>query len=127
MATLEDVRRIACSLPGAIEAPDGLAFSLTVKGKEKGFIWAWAERVHPKKPRVRNPGVFAMTVGSLSVKEVILGSDPTKYFTEPHYDGFPAILVRLAEVDNDDLEDLILEAWRCKAPVALVRQLEESG
>ena len=124
MATLDDVRRIATRLPGSIEAPDGLCFSVLLKGKEKGFIWAWAERVHPKKARVRNPGVFAVLVPSLSVKELLLSGDEHKIFTEPHYNGFPAVLVRLSAIEADELEDLIIEAWRCKAPVELLREFD---
>jgi hypothetical protein len=121
MATLADVNRIATRLPGVIEAPSGLAYSVLVKGKEKGFIWAWAERVHPKKARIPNPGVFAIRVGSLSAKEMLLNSDEEKFFTEPHYNGFPAILVRLDAIEPDELEDLIIEAWRCKAPPDLLK------
>jgi hypothetical protein len=119
MASQDDVRRIALQLPGVTEAPDRFAFSVLNKGKAKGFIWAWAERVHPKKARVPNAGVLAVMVKDLTVKEMILGSDEAKFFTEPHYNGFPAILVRLGAIEADELEDLIVEAWRCKAPPEL--------
>ncbi|MFI5385936.1 MAG: MmcQ/YjbR family DNA-binding protein [Fimbriimonadales bacterium] len=125
MANRDDVQRIALSLPGAIESPDGLAYSVPVKGKEKGFVWAWAERVHPKKARVRNPGVLAVRVPSLSAKEMLLGSDAEKYFTEAHYDGFSAVLVRLDAIESSELEDLIVEAWRCEAPKDLVREFDK--
>jgi hypothetical protein len=115
MADQEDVRRIALKLPGVAESPDRFAFSVFNKGKAKGFVWAWAERVHPKKARVPNPGVVAVMVKDLTVKEMILGSDDAKFFTEPHYNGFPAILVRLAAIEADELEDLIVEAWRSQS------------
>jgi hypothetical protein len=124
VASLSDLRRVALALPGVTEAPDGLAFSVKVKGKDKGFAWAWRERVHPKKPKVRNPGIFAVSVGSLSEKEIILGSDSNKFFTEPHYNGFPAVLVRLEAIEPDELEDLIIEAWRGKASPALAKQYD---
>lgn len=124
VVTLEDIERIAMQLPGAIAAPNRLAYSVLVNGKEKGFIWAWAERVDPKKGRVPNPAIWAVRVASLSAKEVILGSDPAKYFTEDHYNGYPAVLVRLAAIDVEELEDLILEAWRTKAPAALRKELD---
>lgn len=126
MATLDDVREIAMSLPGVIPGEDGLAYSVEVKGKPKGFVWAWAERVHPKKARVRNPGVFAVSVPGLEAKEILLGTDDgTKLFTEPHYNGFPAILVRLSAIERDELRDLVIEAWRCKAPKDLVKGYDE--
>ncbi len=125
MATQDDVRRIAARLPEAIEGQDRFAFSVTVKGKAKGFVWSWAERVDPKKARVVNDGVLAVTVPNLAVKEILLGQNSEKFFTEPHYNGFPAILVRLEAIDADELEPLIVEAWRCKAPKDLLRQWDE--
>ena len=55
MATQANVRRIALSLPGVAEVPDRFAFSVLNKGKSKGFVWVWMERVTPKKPRIANP------------------------------------------------------------------------
>ena len=116
MATKADVRRIALSLPGAVEAGDRFAFSVPSKGKFKGFVWVWMERVAPKKPRVANSGVIAVRVANLGQKDAILSADSAKFFTEPHYDAFPAVLVRLDAVSVADLEVLIAEAWRCQAP-----------
>jgi len=120
MATQADVRRIALSLPTAEEASDRFAFSVPNKGKRKGFVWVWMERVVPKKPRVPNPGVIAVRVANEGQKSALLSADGKKFFTEPHYDGFPAVLVRLAAVNVADLKVLIAEAWRCQAPVELV-------
>jgi len=122
MATQADVRRIALSLPAAEQAATGFAFSVPNKGKLKGFVWVWMERVAPKKPRVPNPGVIAVRVANLGQKDVLLSAEPKKFFTEPHYDGFPAILVRLAAVSVADLKLLIAEAWRCQAPPDLAQR-----
>src|SRR3984957_2539858 len=54
MATVADVRRIALSLPGTVEATTDFAFSVMVDGEAKRFAWCWKERVNPKKPRVPN-------------------------------------------------------------------------
>jgi hypothetical protein len=54
--------------------------------------------------------------GGLAEKDRILALDPTKFFTEPHYNGFPAILVNLPTMTVRELEPLIKEAWRCQAP-----------
>jgi hypothetical protein len=118
MATQTDVRRIALSLPGAVEKAGRFAFEVENKGKLKGFVWVWMERVDPKKPRVPNPAVLAVRVATLGQKDTLISAEPRKFFTEPHYNGFPAILVRLAEVDSRDLRELITEAWRCMAPPA---------
>ena len=119
MATQADVRRIALSFPGAEEAKGRFAFEVPNKGKLKGFVWVWMERVTPKKPRVANPGVIAVRVANLIDKDLIISAEPTKFFTEPHYNGFPAILVRLSEVTARELRPLIAEAWRCQAPAEL--------
>ena len=55
-----------------------------------------------------------------------LSADPAKFFTEPHYDGFPAVLVRLNAVSVADLKVLIAEAWRCQAPAELARRVKRS-
>lgn len=125
MATHDDIRRIASNLPGAVESAEGpFSYSVTHKGKAKGFLWTWMERVDPKKSRVPNEGVLAIVVKDNDIKQILLGYDDQKIFTEPHYNGFPAILVRLAAIDNELLEDLVVEAWRCKAPPALVAEFD---
>jgi hypothetical protein len=121
MADLEDARRIALSLPGT-NADQG--FAVLNKGKYRGFAWVWNERVEPKKPRVPNPEVIAIRTDGLDQKEFLIASDPEKYFTEPHYNGYPAILVRLANIDLDELEELLVEGWRCMAPKALTKEFD---
>ena len=127
MATQADVRRIAMSFPGTEEAKGRFAFEVPNKGKLKGFVWIWLERIEPKKPRVPNAGVIAVRVPNLSDKDLIIAAEPEKYFTEPHYNGFPAVLVRLAAVKVADLRPLIAEAWRCQAPAELTRTPSIAG
>jgi hypothetical protein len=93
------------------------------RGKLRGFAWAWNERIEPKKPRVPNPEVLAVRVASVAEKEELLAADPEKFFTEPHYNGFPAVLVRLPAIDAGELAELITDAWRCQAPRALAAEL----
>jgi len=119
VATQAVVRRIALSFPGASEAKGRFAFEVLNKGKLKGFVWVWMERIVPKKPRVANPGVIAVRVPNLADKDLLISAEPTKFFTEPHYDGYPAVLVRLAAVEVADLRPLIAEGWRCVAPAEL--------
>ena len=121
MATQADVRRIALSLPAAEPRRGRFAFAVPTRGKYKEFVWVWMERVTPKKPRVPNFDVIAVRVASLGEKERLLAANPQKFFSEPHYEGFPAVLVRLDAVSAEDLEPLITEAWRCQAPVDLKR------
>ena len=121
MATQADVRRIALSMPETVEASDKFAFSVRSKDKLKGFVWVWMERVTPKKPRVSNPGVIAVRVANVAQRDLMIAADPKKFFTEPHYNGFPAVLVRLDAVSVADLKVLIPEAWRCMAPPELTK------
>jgi hypothetical protein len=115
MATRADVRRIALSLPDTEEVEGRFAFSVRVKGKLKGFAWVWMERIDPKKPRVANPGVLAVRVANVGEKDTLVSVEPTKFFTESHYNGFPAVLVRLAEVRVPELRILLEAAWRTQA------------
>ncbi|HSA55505.1 MAG TPA: hypothetical protein VLE53_07360 [Gemmatimonadaceae bacterium] len=127
MATRTDVRRIALSLPDVVSASGGLKFAVLNKGKAKPFVWVWQERVEPKKPRVPNPTVIAVRVANNAQKDLMIAAEPVKFFTEPHYNGFPAVLVRLEAVKVAEVRVLIEEAWRCQAPAALVRSAARRG
>ena len=116
------MRRVALSLPGVAEAENDFAFGVVwPNGKSKGFAWCWKERIDPKRSRVPNLDVLAVRVADLEEKELLLASDPggERFFTEPHYNGFPAVLVRLAAIEPDELAELLVEAWYCMAPRAL--------
>jgi hypothetical protein len=115
VADQQDARRIALALPESVESPDHFGFS--VRGKQ--FAWTWNERVVPRKPRVPRPEVLVVRVAGQGEKELLLASDAAKFFTEPHYNGFPAVLVRLGAVEVDELRELITDAWRCQAPCGL--------
>jgi hypothetical protein len=121
MATQADVRRIALALPGVVESTDRFAFSVVNKGKAKGIAWVWLERTAPKAARVPNPKVLAVRVATLREKEMILASDPGVFFTEPHYNGYPAVLVRLAAIRVPALRVLLEGAWSCSVPRSMAR------
>jgi hypothetical protein len=70
--------------------------------------------------------VIAVRVASDLEKQMLLAADDAKFFTEPHYNGFPAVLTRLAAVDVEELGALITNAWRCMAPKALVKEFDDS-
>jgi hypothetical protein len=117
MADQADVRRIALALPEVEEAAGEFAFR--VGGKL--VAWTWLERTAARQPRVPRPDVLALRVANLREKQALLAADPEKFFTEPHYNGFPAVLVRLPAIEVDELEELLTDAWRTQAPKALVR------
>jgi hypothetical protein len=116
MATQDDVRRIALSLLATTEEPNGFRFF--VNGK--AFVWAWLERVNPKRARVPSADVVAVRVGNEFEKESLIEMNPEVFFTEPHYDGYPAILVRLPAIDLDLLRVVLTDAWRLRAPKRLL-------
>jgi len=124
MATQADVRRIALTLPGTTEGTERFAFSVENKGKQKGFVWVWLERKDPKKARTPCPTVLAVRVRDQAEKATLLAGDPDVFFTEPHYNGFPAVLVRLPKVPRALLRKLIVDAWRCQAPRKLLEEFE---
>jgi hypothetical protein len=116
VATQDDVRRIALTLP---ETSEGAAdFRFLVDGKQ--FVWLWHERVDPKRARVANPEVIAVRVATEFDKETLIDMDPRVFFTEPHYDGYPAILVRLSAIDLDLLRVVLMDGWRSRAPRRLL-------
>ena len=119
MATQSDVRRIALSLAETREKAGHFAFEVLNGKKHKGFAWVWMERIDPRKPRVPNPGVLAVRVANLDAKEILLMADREKFFNEPHYEGFPAVLVRLKKIGRTELRELLTQGWYAQAPKTL--------
>jgi len=124
MADQDDVRRIALSLPETHEAEGHFGFSVSRGSGRKQIVWAWNERVDPEGPRVRRDDVIVVRVAGPADKAALLAAEPEKFFTEPHYDGYPAVLVRLDAVSVDELEELITEAWLAQASRAMARSFE---
>jgi hypothetical protein len=75
--------------------------------------------------------VLMFRVPDLDVKELLLADDRSVYFTTPHFDGYPAVLVRipdLARIDRDELHDLVAEAWLTRAQKRIAKAwLAEHG
>ncbi|MEZ4502077.1 MAG: MmcQ/YjbR family DNA-binding protein [Dehalococcoidia bacterium] len=124
MATFDDVRRIALALPDT-EERDGHQYGFGVRrGKAtKGFVWVGMDRSEPRA-RIPRDDVIVIRVANLDEKDAMLSMDPAKFFTEPHYNGYPAVLVRLDAINEDELEDVLTEAWRCQASKTQVGRLE---
>ena len=124
MAGCKDVRRIALSLPetSAKERQGHAAWSV----RDKVFVWerplrrADREALGKHAPR---GAILGVRVPHLMAKEARLAAQPEVCFTTPHFDGFPAVLVRLGKIRMDALEELIVEAWLSRAPRRLARRL----
>jgi hypothetical protein len=61
-------------------------------------------------------GAAAARVPHLGAKEALLADDPVSFFTTPHFDGYPAILMLLERIAVEELEEVIVEAWLSRAP-----------
>jgi hypothetical protein len=70
--------------------------------------------------------ILGARVEHLFAKEALLADDPEVFFTTPHFDGYPAVLVRLDEITLDELEEVIVEAWLSRATKRLAKEYLES-
>ena len=121
MADADDVRRLALSLPH-VEEIDSEGFDFRVAGK--GFVWSYPERT-AGKPRVIRTDVAVLYVGDEAEKQALLLGEPRLFFTAPGYDGWPLVMLRLAEVDTGRLAELVTDAWRMRAPAPLAAEIDE--
>jgi hypothetical protein len=120
VATWDDVRRIALDLPGTSEQTSRELSQWRVK--DKGFVWERPLRrgdLEALGADAPDGPILGARVEHLVAKEALLADDPEVYFTTPHFDGYPAVLVRLDRIGLDDLRELIVEAWLCRAPKRL--------
>jgi hypothetical protein len=116
MADADDVRRLALALPHVTEI-DGDGFDFRVA--DKGFVWSYPER-RPGQPRLIRTDIAVLYVGDEAEKQALLLGEPELFFTAPGYDGWPLVMLRLAEVSVDRLAELVTDAWRMRAPGALL-------
>ncbi len=130
MASFDDVRRIALSLPETTEAVSWGNAHWRVKNK--GFVW---ERPLNQSDLVAlealgeaapEGALLGLRIADIGVREAMIADDPTIFSTIPHFDDFPAILVRLDQIDVPALEELIVEAWLDRAPKKLAQQYLDS-
>ena len=101
-----DVRRIALALPETSENDGDFRFRVT--GEQ--FAWPWRERVHPKKTKIERRDVLVVPVEDLDEKAALIEAEPECFFTEPHYDGYAMVLVRLATIDESRLAEVLTDA-----------------
>jgi hypothetical protein len=128
VASWDDVRRIALALPETSERVSRNLRQWQVK--DKGFVWerplrrADLEALGDDAP---DGPILGARVEHLVAKEALLADDPALYFTTPHFDGYPAILVRLDRIGLEDLREVIVEAWLARAPKRLAKSYIETS
>jgi hypothetical protein len=123
MATWDDVGRLALALPEVVA--DGRSWRV----RKKPIAWERPLRKGDlaalgfdpeREPEPYGP-VLGARVPDEGAKQALLADDPEVYFTTPHFDGYPAILVRLRLIEVPDLEELLTEAWLAQAPKRLAQ------
>ena len=112
MVTEDDVRRVALSLPATIEKTSYGTPGFRVKDKLFARI-----REEDDVP------VLVVWVADEGEKQGLVSSEPEKFFTTPHYDGHPIVLVRFDGVDIEELRELLTDSWRLRAPKKVLTQL----
>jgi hypothetical protein len=106
VADWDAVRELALSFPD-VEASSSGRVAFSVRGK--GFAW---------EARERDGGGLAVRVDR-DEKQLFLDANPDVYFTSPHYSGFPAVQIRVEEIDRDELRERLEDAWLIQAPKKL--------
>jgi hypothetical protein len=117
MADWDDVRRIALALPETSEETSREHASWRVR--DKGFVWERPLRkadLQALGDAAPTGPILGARVEHLVAKEALLADDPDVFFTTPHFDGYPAVLVQLDKIGIEDLEEVIVEAWLTRAP-----------
>lgn len=123
MADWPDVRRIAMALPAAAESVAGDG---TPRWHVKDNLFVWERPLRQADlaalgAQAPDGPILGARVPDVGVKEALLTEDPAVYFTTPHFDGHPSILVRLPAITVPDLTELITEAWLVRAPKRLAK------
>jgi hypothetical protein len=126
VASWDDVRRIALGLPETSERP---AYGNAAwRVRDKLFVWERPLRgkeVEELGAAAPEGPILAARVEDLVAKEAMIADEPELYFTTSHFEGYPSVLVRLERIGERDLEELIVEAWLCRAPKRLARLISE--
>ena len=122
MATWDDVRRLALALPETSERTSRDNAQWRVK--DKLFVWERPLRrsdLEALGDAAPTGPILGARVEHEVAKQALIADDPGVFFTTPHFDGYPAILVRLDKIAPDVLEEVIVEAWLCRAPRKLAQ------
>jgi len=121
MVSLEEVGRLASAMPGVTEGDRHGHRTWSVAGKS--FLW---ERPFSKADIKRfgsaappEGPIIAVAVEDLGEKEAVLAEQRRGFFTIPHFNGYPAVLIQLNLVLKRPLREAIVDGWLACAPQAL--------
>jgi hypothetical protein len=128
MASWDDVRRIAATLPHTEETVrwDNTTWAVAnprrPSAKPKGFAWERPLRkrdIEDLGPGAPDGPILAVSTADVGVKDALIADDPAVYFTIPHFNNYAAVLVLLDVIGADELEEVMTDAWLCQAPPAV--------
>jgi hypothetical protein len=122
VASWADVRRIALGLPESSERVSREQRQWRVC--DKLFVWERplrAKEIEALGEHAPDGPIMGARVEHEGAKAALLAEDPSIYFTTPHFEGYPAILMRLDRAGSEDLREVITEAWLARAPKRLVQ------
>jgi hypothetical protein len=122
VADWDGVRRIALGLPQTSERLSRERRQWRVK--DKLFVWERPLRlkeVEELGKRAPEGPVLGARVEHLGAKQALLEDDPSVYFTTSHFEGYAAVLVCLDRISQEELKEVIAEAWLARAPKRLVQ------
>jgi hypothetical protein len=129
-ATVDDLHEIARSLPGVTRTEDG---PTVYQASRRSFLFFRNPRPDAVDPETgeRWPDVIVFWVDSELEKEAILADDSLPFFTTPHFDGHPSVLLRgsrVGELSRDELAGFVEAAWLSRAgPRAIARWMKEQS
>ena len=124
VATWADVRRLVAGLPETAEAsPHNWRVRKKLIAWERPLRTSDLAALGADAP---DGDILGARVADEGVKFALIADDPRVYFTTPHFDGYPAVLVRLAEIGVPELGELITEAWLAQAPKTLAKAFLQS-
>jgi hypothetical protein len=119
VATWNDVGRIVSQLPETAEAtPRNWRVRKKLIAWERPLRNADYAALGDDAP---DGDILGARVADEGVKFALIADDPGVYFTTPHFDGYPAVLVRLAEIGVPELEELLTDAWLAQAAKTLAK------
>ncbi|TCO49774.1 hypothetical protein EV192_114144 [Actinocrispum wychmicini] len=93
--------------------------------KDKLFVWERPLRqgdIAALGESAPDGPILAARTPDVGAKAALLADNPKVYFTTPHFDGYPAVLVRLDEIEVKELAELVVEAWLGRAPRRVAKQ-----
>ncbi|HET7075161.1 MAG TPA: MmcQ/YjbR family DNA-binding protein [Mycobacterium sp.] len=123
MATWNDVARVVGELALTSEpAPHDWRVGKKLLAWERPLRLSDREALAQRGVEPPEGDILGVRVSDEGVKFALIADEPKVYFTTPHFDGYPAVLIRLAEIEVPDLAELITEAWMTQAPRKLVQE-----